>query len=715
MQGGINVKKWKSMFLIFVLTVSILLPVGNQAQAVDPHVDSDVHYVSDIIYQIMTDRFFDGDPANNPDGDLFSSDGSNLRKYLGGDWQGIIDKINDSYLTNMGITAIWISQPLENVYTVMNDDDGTTSYHGYWARDYKKTNPFFGSMTDFEQLIATAHANDIKVIIDFAPNHTSPALETELNYMENGRLYDNGLYVNGYSDDTNDLFHHNGGTNFSTIEDGVYRNLFDLADFNHQNPFIDQYLKEAIKLWLDKGIDGIRVDAVKHMPFGWQKTFMDTVYDYRPVFTFGEWFLSESEVDTANHYFANESGMSLLDFRFGQKIRQVLRNDTDDWNGFYQMILDTEDAYDEVIDQVTFIDNHDMDRFHYAGANPRRVDQALVVTLTSRGVPNIYYGTEQYMDGNGDPNNRKLMTSFDQNTTAYKVIQKLSPLRQSNSALAYGDTEERWINSDVFIYERQFGNDVVLVAVNRSDSNSYNISGLYTALPKGAYSDVLDGYLNGNSINVNSNGSITPFTLGQGEAAVWEYNTNELTPRIGHIGPMMGQTGHTITISGEGFGSSIGTVKFNAESANIITWNDTQIKAKVPNISSGKYDITVIKAGGTTSNVYDKYEIVSGDQVSVRFMLNNAYTSFGEDVYVVGNIYELGNWNTDKAIGPFFNQVIAQYPTWYYDLNLPEGTTIEFKFIKKDGNGNVTWEGGNNHQFTTPINSPGIVNVNWQN
>lgn len=477
------------MFMMVLSSVSISYGVAGD-------IENDVDFSSDVIYQIVTDRFNDGNSHNNPTGDLFSSDHSNLRKYHGGDWQGIIDKINDGYLTDMGITAIWISQPVENVYSVLNDTQGSVSYHGYWARDFKKTNPFFGTMDDFERLVQVAHSNNLKVIIDFAPNHTSPADEDDSTYMENGKLYNNGVYINGYSDDNNGIFHHNGGTDFSTIEDGIYRNLYDLADFNHQNPQADQILKEAVQLWLDKGIDGIRVDAVKHMPEGWQKTFMDSIYSHRPVFTFGEWFLSENEVDQANHDFANESGMSLLDFRYAQKIRQVLRDNSLDWNSFYEMILATEKDYSEVIDQVTFIDNHDMDRFQLEGTSSTNVDLALVVTLTSRGVPNIYYGTEQYMDGNCDPNNRKFMTGFDRSTTAYQIIQKLSAVQKNNPALAYGDTKERWINKDVFIYERQYGEDVVLVAVNKGDT-SYNISGLYTNMPQNNYFDQMSGLMHG--------------------------------------------------------------------------------------------------------------------------------------------------------------------------------------------------------------------------
>ena len=681
--------------------------------AADTDVSNTASFATDVIYQIVTDRFSDGDSTNNPTGSLFDGSCSNLKKYCGGDWQGIIDRLNDGYLTDMGITALWISAPVENIYAVLNDAPGSTSYHGYWARDFMRTNPFFGDMGDFEDLIDTAHNLDVKVIIDFAPNHTSPADPANPGYAENGRLYDDGTLLGGYTNDTADLFHHNGGTNFSTIEDGIYRNLFDLADFNHQNPVLDAYMKDAIELWLDKGVDGLRIDAVKHMPFGWQKKWMDGVYNHKPVFTFGEWFLGQNEVDPANHQFANESGMSLLDFRYGQTVREVFRNRTDSMIDLHDMITFTASDYAEVIDQVTFIDNHDMDRFHVSGANTRRVEQALALTLTARGVPGIYYGTEQYLTGNGDPNNRARMPSFSRTTTAYRVIENLAPLRKSNPALAYGDTEERWLNGDVYVYEREFGNNVVLVAINRSESTGYTLNGLFTALPAGGYGDELGGLLGGNSISVSGSGAVTPFFLAAGEVGVWQRAAGQSNPQVGHVGPMMGQAGHTVTIDGRGFGSQTGQVFFGTSSASIQSWSDSQIIAYIPSISAGKHGVSVRRSNGANSNVYPAYEILSGDQVSVRFIVNNAYTFPGQDVFLVGNVHELSNWNTASAVGALYNQVITSYPTWYFDVSVPANTALQFKFIKKAG-ASVTWESGSNHTYFSPSSGTGTVIVNWQ-
>ena len=683
----------------------------TQASGASTGSASAINYADDVIYQIVTDRFRNGDTSNDPSGDIYSSDGSDLQKYHGGDWQGIIEKIQDGYLTGLGVTALWISPPMENIFEP-HPNNGA-SYHGFWPRDFKKTNPFFGSMATFERLVDVAHNNDIKIIIDFVPNHTSPASSSDASYVEDGNLYDDGSYVAAYNDDPNSYFHHNGGTDFSTYEDGIYRNLYDLADLDHHETFIDQYLKDAIELWLDKGIDGIRVDAVKHMPPKWQKTLMDTIYDHEPVFTFGEWFLGTGQTSQRYYDFSNESGMSLLDFRYGQKIREVLRDWTDDWEGFHDVITETAASHDQVSDQVTFVDNHDMDRFTLPDGDPRNTEMAMAVLLTSRGVPTIYYGTEQYMTGNGDPQNRKPMSSFDTTTTAYTVIEKLATLRGSNPSLAYGDTQERWINSDVYIFEREFGDNVVLVAVNRSQEQ-YNISGLYTSLPQGTYSDVLEGTLDGFSTTVHSDGSIAEFSFGPQTVCVWEHAGNTAEPTLGHVGPTMGQVGHHVTINGEGFGSTSGSVQFDSTNATVVSWSNTQVVVEVPAVAAGNYNITITDTNGTQSSPSADFEVLSGDQVSVRFVVNDAYTGSGENVYIVGNVHELGNWNTDLAIGPFFNQVVHDYPTWYYDVNLPAGTTIDFKFIKKDGSGNVTYESGTNRQYTSPSDSTGRYSGNWQ-
>lgn len=715
-----TMKRWlTATSLAAVLLLGSVLPgvaSGTVAAAPDTSVTNKQDFSTDVIYQIFTDRFLDGNTSNNPTGSAFDGSCTNLKLYCGGDWQGIIDKINADYFTHLGISALWITPPYENIYSVINYSGvNNTSYHGYWARDFKKTNPYFGSVSDFQNLIAAAHAKGIKVIIDFAPNHTSPAMETNTSFAENGKLYNNGTLLGGYTGDTNGYFHHKGGTDFSTLENDTYKNMYDLADLEQNNSTIDTYFKEAIKVWLDLGIDGIRVDAVKHMALGWQKNWLSYINGYKPVFAFGEWFLGSSAANADNTKFANESGMSLLDFRFNNKVRQVFRDNADTMYGLDAMISATSSDYSFINDQVTFIDNHDMDRFKSGTVSNRSVEQALAFMLTSRGVPSIYYGTEQYMTGSGDPANRARITSFSETSDAFKTIQALGPLRKTNPALAYGTTQQRWINNDVYVYERKFGSSVAVVAINRNQSSSASIQGLITSLPSGSYTDVLGGLLNGNTIS-SSGGAIANFTLGAGAVAVWQYTTNQTTPVIGHVGPTAEKPGDTVTIDGRGFGTAKGTVYFGTTAvtgASILSWEDSQIQVVVPSVAAGKYTVKVRNAGSVDSNAFANFSILTGPQVSVRFVVNNANTVYGEQVYLTGNVAEIGNWTPAQAIGPMFNQVLYTYPTWYFDVSVPAGTPLEFKFVKKNGSV-VTWEGGANHTFTTPTSGTATVVVNWQ-
>src|SRR5690625_1420045 len=693
---------------LMIIILSMFLSLIDESEASE-NVNK-VDYSQDIIYQIVTDRFYDGDPSNNPSGNLYSQ--TDLHKYMGGDWKGITQKIQEGYFQELGITALWISQPVENVYAL--HPEGYTSYHGYWARDYKKTNPFYGDFDDFDELIGVAHNNGMKVIMDFTPNHSSPALETDPSYVENGAIYDNGHLLSDYSNDTLDIFHHNGGTDFSSYEDGIYKNLYDLADYNLQNETLDLYLKESIELWLDKGIDGIRVVAVKHMPQGLLESLVNHINSYQPVFTFGEWFLGHGEIDPKNHFFANESGMSLLDFQYGQEIRSVLKSGENTWLDFHEMIEQTSVNYREVIDQVTFIDNHDMSRFNSDNSTHINSEMALAVLLTSRGVPTIYYGTEQYLTGESDPENRKPMPNFDKTTKAYQIISKLAHLRQSNSALGYGDTTELWINEDVYIYERKFGNNVVVTAVNSGDTD-YTITNMETSLPGGTYSDVLEGLLGGNSLSINENGAVNEFVLGSNEVSVWEKTETSSEPKIGHIGPMSGQPGNEITINGEGFKNDEGIVLVGENHATITSWSNNEITFSVPEILGDHYDIKVVTANEVESNNYPDFEVLTNKLISVRFVVEQANTNYGTEVYLVGNTQELGNWDPDKAIGPFFNQVLYEYPTWYYDISVPAEHPLEYKFIKKDNENNVIWESGTNHSYTAPSQGTDTIMSTWRN
>ncbi|MCD8373211.1 MAG: IPT/TIG domain-containing protein [Clostridia bacterium] len=715
-----NFKKIILWLCLFVFTAVMILPsFGCGTDSAEGIADSDVansaSFSTDTIYQIVTDRFFDGDTSNNPTGELY--DTTDNRKYHGGDWAGITKKINDGYLTGLGITAIWISSPVENI-TSIDPSNNSAAYHGYWAKDYFRINEYFGSVDDFKTLIETAHANGIKVVIDFAPNHTSTAEYGDMVFPEDGALYRDGELVVTYSNDTEGIFNHEEWVNDSSWENGIYHSLYGLADLNQMNSTVDEYLKDAIDLWLDYGVDGIRVDAVKHMPMGWQTNWLSSIYEEHNVFVFGEWYSGSTDSDSQMEYFANESGMSVLDYRFANAIRSALGTQDMTMRQLYSVIEATESDYNEICDQVTFIDNHDISRFMtLSSSSSSSVDMAYVIQMTSSGIPTIYYGSEQYSTGSSDPDNRADMPSFSTSTTAYQIISKLAPIRKNNPAAAYGTTTERWINSDVLVYERTFGNSVLYTAVNRSSTQGYSITGALTALPDGSYGDILENICGGGTLTV-SDGAISSYYLGAGQCAVWQYVANsEDGPEIGNIDPLIGIAGNTVTITGCGFGSAAGSVNFGTTAATISSWSDSCIKFVVPDVSAGYYSIVVTTSSGDSVSDYAQYKVLTASQVAVRLICQEAYTEYGQNIYVVGNCVELGNWDTDKAVGAFFNATssIAEYPNWFFDISLPAGTEIEFKFIKKDSDGNVVWESGSNHVYTTPTNSTGEASYYFYN
>jgi glycosidase len=678
-----------------------------------------------VIYQIVTDRFFNGDTTNdNPSqsSSLFDSTQANWFAYWGGDLAGIQAKM--SYLKGMGVTAIWISPTVDNENLNMNPSTPISApYHGYDARDFMKVEEHFGSTINswnaFDNLVSAAHSNGIKVIVDWANNHS--------NYNgggEFGALYNNGTFMASDSNDPNGYFHHNPNiTDYNDRYQLQYYTLLSLEDLNQENSTIDSYLKTAVHQFQSHGADGFRLDAIKHATWGWEYSFANSVFNQAPSFLWGEWYNNNSG-DAMYHdayKFANKSGISELDFGVNQSVRDVFGSN----NNFSEIdgAISAENSnFTWNNDLVTFFDSHDESRLLSVNNNNNRLHEAMAYVLTTRGIPVILYGDEQYLhndtSGGGDPYCRVWMSSFSTTTTAYQLIGKLASLRQStNDALAYGSYQQRWINNDVYIYERQFFNDVVLVAINKNDTTSYSITGLNTALPAGTYSDYLSGLLGGSSLTVTTgsgnNNPANNFTLPAHTVAVWQHTSTASAPEVGSIGPTLGQPGMKVTIAGKGFGTSTGSILFGSTAATIQSWSDSSVTFTVPSVANGVYSAQLKNSSGTAANTI-QFTVLTAKLIPVTFTVNNATpTSPGDYIFVTGSTIELGSWGTtfDTAIGPMLP---PNYPNWFLNVALPAGTNVQFKFIKIASNGAVTWEAGSNHSYTVPSSGTGFVTVNWQ-
>jgi glycosidase len=710
---SLGLRKWYALWAL----VAGLASLTQISQAQD--------FKKRVIYQIVTDRFVNGDTTNdNPpqSAGLFDPTKTNWQLYWGGDLAGIQQRIN--YLSGMGITAVWISPPLDNINVSIPDSNGNpmAPYHGYSTHDFKRIEEHFGDIHNtwaaFDSLVSAAHAAAINIIVDLAANDSNPA-----GAGEYGSLYDTGNFLAACNNDPNGYFHHNPPIgDFNDRYQLQYDTLEGLCDLNQENTAVDAYLKSAVAQLQQHGTDAFRVDAVKHVTWGWEYSLVNSIFANAPSFIFGEWygFTPGDPLYHDAYKFANKSGMSLLDYGVATAVRDVFGS-----NSSFQEIDGTLGAENSNFaspnDLVTFVDNHDLPRLLSFNNNTNRLNEALAFVLTCRGIPIVYYGDEQYLhndtNGGGDPYNRVWMSSFNQSTTAYRLIQKLAALRQNNNALAYGTSRQRWINNDVYIFERQFFNDTALIAINKNDTTSYAIGGLYTALPPGTYSDYLGGLLGGLNIKVDSgSGSSDPveqFSLPPHSVAVWQAASAASGPEVGSIGPTVGQPGTLVTIAGKGFGSAAGSVLFGSAAATIAFWSDSAANFTVPKMPGGVYQVQLKTASGNLANAIP-FTVLTANVVPVTFTVSNAATSWGQNVFLTGSTVELGNWSTtwDGAIGPMLN---PSYPAWFINASMPAGQAIQFKFIKIDQNGNVTWEGGANHTYTVPPSRTGFVNVTWQN
>jgi glycosidase len=679
-----------------------------------------------VIYQIVTDRFFDGDPTNNnppQSPGMYDSTKTNWQFYWGGDLAGIQQQM--AYLAGMGITAIWMSPPVDNIDVVANlSGTSYAPYHGYWARDMQQISEHFGDVnntwTAFDNLVAAAHQNGIRIIVDFAANDSNPNDGGQF-----GALFNNGQPFASYQDDPappNNLFHHNPTiTNYDDPFQLQYYTLDDLADLNQENSAVDGYLKSALVQFMQHGTDGFRLDAVKDVTWGWQYSLANAAFTAGPTFLYGEWDLGGTSDPTYpdSVEFSNRSGIPLLDFSLANAMRDVFANNAD-FSEIDSTVSQENSNFTSPNDLVTFFDSHDLPRLLSVYNNQNRVNETLALQLACRGIPVVLYGDEQYLhndtNGGNDPYNRLWMSSFDTNTTAYQLIDQMANLRQTNPALAYGTSQQRWINSDVYILERQFFNSVVLIAVNKSESTAYNITGLYTALSPGTYSDYLNGLMGGFSMQVSAgtggNNPVTAFSLPAHTVAVWQSSTPATSPELGSLGPFLAPPGLTATVGGDGFGSSPGEVLVGSTAATVQSWSDSSVTFTVPSVLPGNYNITVQTNGGAVSSALP-FTALTGTEIPVTFTVNNVSPPAGASVYLTGNILELGNnvQSANSATGPLLASPGAT-SSWFINASVPAGAQLQFTFFQVLSDGSIVSE-GTSHSYSVPTSGVGSVSVGW--
>lgn len=494
-----------------------------------------------VMYFAMIDRFADGDGRATPVpmADMGDPRTGASAQFAGGDLRGLDMRM--PYLADLGVTALWLSAPYKNRDTAgaavdpSMDRHQYSAFHGYWpspdnidwtnpARPAPtpRVEPRIGSDTDLRAVIASAHGatsangHGIRVLFDYVMKH----VDTE-----------SGLYRAH-----NDWFARGGNGQFRLCgpenlwDDAVWgtRCAFTsyLAPIDHDNPAARAWsVNDAVWWAREYGVDGLRLDAIKHVPLPWLTDLRARLNREVSSPRGGRFYLvgETFNYDDRNllRSFINPQTMldGQFDFPWRARLCEAVFTPGGRLDGFSRWVTENDTFYGSNALMSTWIGNHDIPRaIHYAsrqitdcraGSNAQngwtsdyrqpadaapyeRLGVAFAILLTSPGLPLIYYGDEIGLAGGGDPDNRRMMPWDDNSLNPHQralrtAVRTLARIRGANPSLGRGNRTTLSSTQDTWVYRMGgcgAGARDVLIAVNRADAPQS------VDLPMGTYRDL---------------------------------------------------------------------------------------------------------------------------------------------------------------------------------------------------------------------------------
>jgi glycosidase len=451
--------------------VDLPLQFRNKKNSMPKQINQD-----DIIYFIVTDRFFGRNKrtVDTPD-----------RMIHGGTLDGILEKLE--YLTELGITAIWITPVYKNIQGFFDAEP----YHYYWAENFDQIDerlldgsqlPTATDKSTLAEFITRCESEGIKVIVDMVINHAGYGAEAN---------FDASWFNHGTGD--------------------IKGQLSGLPDFNHDKPEVLDYFVNNIQDWIiEGGVNNIRMDTVKHVePKFWHFFKSQIRGEYPEVTLIGEVLCEgKDEVDKLLEYQNFHDFNSIFDFPLATAIRQTFIYDgkISEWLARPRLhdaepmgVLDNDNplkgGYRNANALVTLVDNHDLEKRIISHARTKhpgdeeglawaiKVNRLCLAALfTFRGIPQLYYGTEIGLEGwkaDGDDkdlrrdfpwgvidNSNRPKSSFKKETEMYAWTKDLINLRKQNAAFRYGTTVTLWADHLVYAFLRISLDDVAFVIFN---------------------------------------------------------------------------------------------------------------------------------------------------------------------------------------------------------------------------------------------------------
>ncbi|MEM1085792.1 MAG: alpha-amylase family glycosyl hydrolase [Verrucomicrobiota bacterium] len=556
----------------------------------------------EVIYFVMTDRFHDGDPANNtPEGcdpKLEDSAQKNIGMYHGGDLRGLELALKSGYFNELGVTAIWITPPVRNVWRSGYDLGGPkTGYHGYWTQDFLDIDPHLtskvsldgkpypegaeGRMQHYRDFVKLAHSKGVKIVQDSVMNHAGPVFYYDADDDGTFDVAEKAEWIQPYK---REGFHQNAkwtevpkwnirrteptgakkllGTRIPTTgilselssygrkgfssgslgaSDGeeVMCDFFSLRDFwtapgsDHFDELVDEFVAIYAFYLLDVGVDGLRIDTVKHAHHGFwdafterlrkrlgdkasEKILFGEVYDGSPA-KLGQY---TSRTDAPKN--SKPCIDSLLAFQLCFAMREYLRQPGEAYGNpkviegamqafaegkfddgrYYYNRTPGPDGLNSVQKSITFIENHDgLNRFRVRDITEERHQLAQAMVMTLPGIPCLYYGSETAMHdtraGIGQDSETGRMTLWPRATgpslaevrqlPSFATISRLANARSGQVALREGSFRPLWSDSG-----STSDDDGVFAFAREMPDRKQSVVVLFNASGRDAMTGVLD-------------------------------------------------------------------------------------------------------------------------------------------------------------------------------------------------------------------------------
>ncbi|MFF5184734.1 carbohydrate-binding module family 20 domain-containing protein [Streptomyces sp. NPDC000345] len=638
-------------------------------------------------------------------------------------WDSVAAECTD-VLGPAGYGAVQVAPPAESLKQ--------SSY--YWWDVYQpysyNLNSRFGSAAEFASMVTACHDAGVKVYTDAVINHTAAQTGTGYNGTTLTTKYDTPEWDPGdfhQSDDCNDSdLVIDDWSNLSEVQNCE---LLGLPDLETENDSVRSGIAAFLNKQLALGVDGFRVDAAKHIPAAdlqaieaklTSTTSGATPYVFQEVYP-------GSTPQPADYYASGD----VLDFTYASKLKSAFQGNVSDLESL------SSSGILPAAHSVSFVTNHDTERngLHMSYKDGDGYQLANLFQLAYKwSTPTVYAGWEWTQSDQAPPNSSGFVTDTDCSNGAWYCLDRdtgvVGMVAWHNAVDSAAVANWQTKSSSVIGFSR--GSAGFFALNNGSSSATYTFT---TGMADGTYTNVVDG---GNGTVTVSGGSAT-LTI-PAKSAIAFYNGSYTCPTTCD-GDTGGDTGtSTVTATFNEYASTTpGTSVYVVGSLDALGGWDTSKAVRLSStgypIWSGAVSVPVstafeykyIKKDSSGTITWESNANRSATTTTSALTLDNTWnvadanatdvtfdvtatTGYGTDVYVVGSIASLGSWNPVDAV-PLS---AASYPTWSKSVVVPRNTTFEYKYVKKDGSGNVTWESGTNRSYTTSSSTGYTATDTWK-